>query len=229
MNSSDVFRKSDLGREEIKTQSLGVLPREARTLLIMIDGKKTYQHYLDSLDNSKMFAEFGGIAPLFELLQEFQCIELIVGDNASASSQSYAPPQSAELQVAASPPTMPPIAPPPTLANEDNKALQPEPMPSQSDNAAEFDATFNDKSDKTVPFASYFKRKAADVDFETLKSELATYIEKNAAPEDAWGYLLNLEQCTDASQLLALTQKIQRSTSGSLSRGVGEFAKKIKS
>ena len=41
MNSSNVFRKSDLGRKEIKTQSLGVLPREARTLLIMIDGKKT--------------------------------------------------------------------------------------------------------------------------------------------------------------------------------------------
>ena len=89
MNNSDVFRKSDLGREEIKTQSLGVLPREARTLLIMIDGKKTYQQYLDSLDNSKMFAEFGGIAPLFELLQEFQCIELIADDNASVTSQSY--------------------------------------------------------------------------------------------------------------------------------------------
>jgi hypothetical protein len=28
----------------------------------MMDGKKTYQQYLDSLDNSKMFAEFGGIA-----------------------------------------------------------------------------------------------------------------------------------------------------------------------
>ena len=40
MNSIDVFRKSDLGRKETKTQSLGMLPREARTLLIMIDGKK---------------------------------------------------------------------------------------------------------------------------------------------------------------------------------------------
>lgn len=229
MNSSDVFRKSDLGREEIKTQSLGVLPREARTLLIMIDGKKTYQHYLDSLDNSKMFADFGGIAPLFELLQEFQCIELVEEANDSASSQSYAPSQATEPQVSAKPATMQPIASPPVLANEDSKAVQPQPMQAQSDNAAEFDATFNDKPDKTLPFASYFKRKATDVDFETLKSELAIYIEKNVPSEDAWGYLLSLEQCTDASQLLALTQKIQRSTSGSLARGVGELAKKIKS
>ena len=226
MNNSDVFRKSDLGREEIKTQSLGVLPREARTLLIMIDGKKTYQQYLDSLDNSKMFAEFGGIAPLFELLQEFQCIELIADDNASVASQSYVTPQPAaprtvtEQQVAEIQPT--------TRANEDSKELQPQSIQSQSNSAAEFDATFNDKPKKAASFTGYFKRKAADVNFETLKSELATYIEKNAAPEDAWGYLLNLEQCTDAPQLLALIQKIQRSTSGGLSQGVGEFSKRIK-
>lgn len=220
-----MFRKSDLGREEIKTQSLGVLPREARTLLIMIDGKKTYQHYLDSLDNSKMFAEFGGIAPLFELLQEFHCIELIAEDNASASSQSYETPQSA------APSAVTEQQLPTTPTNEESKASQtPESIQLQSDNnIAEFDATFNNKPEKTVPFASYFKRKPPKVDFETLKSELATYIEKNAPSEDAWGYLLTLEQCTDTSQLLALIQKIQGSTSGSLARGVGEFFKKIKS
>ena len=224
MNSSDVFQKSDLGREEIKTQSLGVLPREARTLLIMIDGKKTYQHYLDLLDDSKMFAEFGGIAPLFELLQEFQCLELVEEDTASTSSQSDATAQSA------APSAVTEQQLPTTLANEENKASQtPESIQLQSDNIAEFDATFNSKLDKSIPFASYFKRKPTKVDFETLKSELATYIEKNAPPEDAWGYLLNLEQCTDTSQLLALIQKIQGSTSGSLSRGVGEFSKKIKS
>lgn len=40
MNSNDVYQKSNLGREEIRNQTLGVLPREARTLLITIDGKK---------------------------------------------------------------------------------------------------------------------------------------------------------------------------------------------
>ena len=48
MKDGDVFQKTDLGREEIKSQSLGILPREARTLLIMIDGKRTYQSYSQS-------------------------------------------------------------------------------------------------------------------------------------------------------------------------------------
>ena len=30
MNNNDIYKKSDLGRDEIKSQSLGVLPREAR-------------------------------------------------------------------------------------------------------------------------------------------------------------------------------------------------------
>ena len=70
-----------------------------------------------------MFAEFGGIAPSFELLQEFQCIELIAEDNASASSQSYAPAQSVEPQVAALAPMIQSITPPPMLANEDDRTL----------------------------------------------------------------------------------------------------------
>ncbi|WP_201503314.1 hypothetical protein, partial [Psychrobacter aquimaris] len=88
MNNGDVFQKTDLGREEIKSQSLGILPREARTLLIMIDGKRTYQSYLDTLDHSKMFADFGGIAPLFELLLGLECIEI-----AGAASQTSTAPQ----------------------------------------------------------------------------------------------------------------------------------------
>ena len=77
MEYKSVLKKTDIGRDEIKYQSLGVLPREARTLLIMIDGKRTYQNYVDSLDDSKMFAEFGGVTPLFELLLELGCIEIM--------------------------------------------------------------------------------------------------------------------------------------------------------
>lgn len=74
----------------------------------------------------------------------------------------------------------------------------------------------------------FFKRNAPNVNYETLKSELATYIEKNAPSGEAWGYLLNLEQCHDTQQLLTLTQDIQSTTEGSLSRDMSEFSKKIK-
>ena len=77
MNSNDAFRKSNLGLQEIKDQSLGVLPREARTFLILIDSKKTYQRYLDTLDKSKIFIEAGGVEPLLGMLRDLKYIELV--------------------------------------------------------------------------------------------------------------------------------------------------------
>ncbi|WP_201555639.1 hypothetical protein [Psychrobacter sp. 72-O-c] len=221
MNNSDIFRKSDLGREEIKNQEMGVLPREARTLLILIDGKKTYQRYFESLDKSKMFVETGGIVPLFELLQDLQYIELV------EQAQSISPEQKTPMPK--------PVGA--ALSNEDPKAPlvqppQPSPsqkLPSQSSSEAEFDNTFNSQEpNKTTSISNYFKGKEPDSDYEKVKSDLATYIEKNAPPQDAWGYLLSLEQCKDDSQLLALVQRIQKSTSGGLSRGMDKFSKTLK-
>ncbi len=74
--------------------------------------------------------------------------------------------------------------------------------------------------------ANTSKRLQPDVNYETLKSSLATFIEKNAPPEDAWGYLLDLEQCSETSQLLALAKNIQDSSSGSLSRSMEDFLSK---
>lgn len=77
MNSTDIFQKSDLGRHESKNKSLGVLSQEARTLLIMINGKTPYQKYIDSLDKCNIFSDFGGIKPLFEMFLELGYIELV--------------------------------------------------------------------------------------------------------------------------------------------------------
>lgn len=205
MNNNDIYQKSELGREEVKTQSLGVLPREARTLLIMIDGKKTYRNYVESLNSSKVFAEFGGIAPLFELLIEFQCIELVDSAQTTPLQASPAAPRPSSISAAQIP----------ASSNERVKASQ-----------AEFDSTFNNPQSSNM--APPVKRQEPDANYEALKSELATCIEKNAPPEDAWGYLLNLEQCDDASQLLALAQNIQGSSSGNLARSMSEIIIKSK-
>ena len=74
---------------------------------------------------------------------------------------------------------------------------------------------------------SIFKARLSGASYETIKSELANYIEKNAPPVEAWGYLLSLEQCKDSSQLLSLVKEIQSTSSSNLSRGMNEFIKKI--
>ncbi len=188
MKYNDIFVKSDLGRKEIKYHTLGILPREARTLLIMIDGKRTYQSYLDTLDNGKMFVEFGGVTPLFELLLELNCIEILGQDNISPESRARVIKETSE---------------------------------------AEFDQTFNNPQSDIITIGSSFMSKSDNASYESTKSELAAYIEKNALPEEAWGYLLSLEQCNDATQLLALVQQIQNSSNRVLSSGMTNFLEKI--
>lgn len=194
MKYSDVFKKSDLGRKEVKYHTLGILPREARTLLIMIDGKRTYQNYLDTLDNGKMFVEFGGVAPLFELLLELGCIEVVGQENSEYESQA---------------------------------------QKSTQTNEAEFDRTFNnpqlDISDIGTTVSTTAESKIENTNYESTKSQLAAYIEDNALPEEAWGYLLSLEQCNDPAQLLTLVQQIQRSSNSVLSAGMTDFSRKITS
>ena len=197
MNYSSVFKKSDLGREEIKYQRLSVLPREARTLLIMIDGKRTYQNYLDSLDQGKMFASFGGIKPLLELLLELGCIEIAGFDSVvSQSSKSIEPAKDVEPAV-----------------------KRPE---------KEFDQAFNSQKFEAINSSNMASSQSSGLRYETLKSELATFIEQKALPEEAWGYLLNVEQCNNSEQLLTLAKNIQSAGNSSLSRGMSDFLKKVK-
>ena len=199
MNDSDVFLKTDLGREEINSQNLGIgmLPREARTLLIMIDGKRNYKSYLDTLNHSKMFAGFGGVTPLFELLLALEYIEVL--DDTSTPIHT---PVSAHSQI---------------TSHSSNGTIK----------------TLTDQTRKNRPpkrmkaIGSIFKTKLSAARYETIKSELAAYIEKNASAAEAWGYLLLLEQCENSRQLLILAREIQNASSGNLSLGMNAFIKRI--
>ncbi|WP_201596026.1 hypothetical protein [Psychrobacter vallis] len=212
MNYSDVFRKSDLGREEIQSQSLGILPREARTLLIMIDGKRDYRSYLETLDDSKMFAGFGGVTPLFELLLELEYIEM-VGVASTATRADISP----QMPVAR------PVVP----------ESQPISQSIDTNIETDFERTFNNNNSNKITtsgknaIGNIFKNKLFKTNDETIKSDLATYIEKNAPPAEAWGYLLMLEQCENNSQLSILVQEIQNTSSENLARGMNEFIRRI--
>ncbi len=212
MNANDIFRKSALGHQEIKNQGQGVLPREVRTLLILIDGKKPYQHYIDLLDNSPMFADFGGVVPLFELLIDFQCIELVETESRTISAPSLD---------STSTPTAPRPMSTAAVRNE-------QPLEVASDKEAEFEKTFNTQSSTDSRLvANTATPSYPDAHYEALKSELATHIEKNAPLEEAWGHLLNLEQCRNSSELLALARDIQNANSATLSRSMSEFFTRI--
>lgn len=195
MNNSDVFQKSDLGREKIKNKELDILPRQARTLLFLIDGKRRYDSYLDSLEYSDIFADTGGVAVLFELLQDLHYIEIVADDKAESIAPS--PLQDNEFSL---------------IADESKQNIP----------AIASVMTINDKPNNLPEIEPRFYNKL-DTDFESKRSELASYIEQKVPGQDAWVYMLSLEKCDNAAQLQALVQHIQSSAHDDLAGGMQKF------
>ena len=226
MDNSDIYRKSSLGREELKNKNIEMLPREARTLLIMIDGKKTYEHYLTVLDNSKMFLETGGIAPLFELLQAMELIEYVEKEQNPADTLKPAPSQSPIFDTTTSPQAS---------QMQASDALQPEPIEqtvpqSLASTLYNFDKTFDTpKLDKAKSaMGNFFKSKPTGANYRSIKSDVEAFIEENASPQDAWGYLLSLRQCNNEAQLLAFVEKIDGFANDDVSYDMSKFVDAIK-
>ena len=106
-------------------------------------------------------------------------------------------------------------------------------QPNDTDIETEFERTFNNNSANKVATSgksairNLFNNRLFKTNDDTIKSDLATYIEKNAPPVEAWGYLLMLEQCENNSQLSILMQEIQNTSTGNLARGMNDFIKRI--
>lgn len=245
MNKNDVFQKSELGRAEIRNQHSNLLLKEARNLLIFIDGKKTYQQYTALLDNSQMFAKTGGIAPFFELLIDLGFIELLSAGAADAHDDTH---EGNALDLSSFKADDTPNNPVTPSAN----TAKPAPSdtfsytidtstPDDSDFATFFDSQSNTHQSNTQSSNSFDnppnspasndsnnnKRQSVDVHFESVKSKLATYIEQRAPAQDVWGHMLNLEQCERPAELLGFIQDIQRTDNTELSQDIDAFSKML--
>ena len=196
MNNSYVFQKSDLGREKIKNKELDILPRQARTLLFLIDGEKRYDSYLESLEYSDIFSDTGGVSILFELLQDLHYIEIVTDDKAEFIK--------------------------PNLL-QDNESSSLSVKSKQNTQAVASSTTMNNDPNHIPKVEQLFYSNKLDTDFESKRSELASYIEQKVPGQDAWVYMLSLEKCDNAAQLQALVQDIQSSAHDDLAAGMQKF------
>ena len=196
MNNSYVFQKSDLGREKIKNKELDILPRQARTLLFLIDGEKRYDSYLESLEYSEIFADTGGVAVLFELLQDLHYIEIVTDDKAEFIEPNLLQDNESSL-----------------IADESKQNTQ----------AVASITTMSNKPNHVPKMEQRFYNNKLDAEFESKRSELASYIEQKVPGQDAWVYMLSLEKCDNAAQLQALVQHIQSSAHDDLAGGIQKF------
>ncbi|WLP94337.1 hypothetical protein [Psychrobacter sp. M13] len=202
MNNSQVFQKSALGREKIKNKELDILPRQARTLLFLIDGESHYDSYLKSLDSSEIFAESGGVAVLFELLQDLQYIEVASSDQGEPTETSlFAASETA------------------TLSDEDAQRVQ----NIEVNVAAGFETEIETEPKELSDDEKHYYDKNFNADFESKRAELAAYIEQKAPGQEAWVYMLSLEKCDNILQLQALVQHMQSSANDNLADGIQKF------
>lgn len=197
-----MFQKSALGREKIKNKELDILPRQARTLLFLIDGESRYDSYLKSLDSSEIFAESGGVAVLFELLQDLQYIEVASSDQGEPTETSL---------LAASETA--------TLSDEDAQRMQ----NIEVNVAAGFETETETESKELADDEKHYYDKNFNAGFESKRAELAAYIEQKAPGQEAWVYMLSLEKCDNILQLQALVQHMQSSANDNLANGIQKF------
>ncbi|MEO0442280.1 MAG: hypothetical protein AAFZ92_00860 [Pseudomonadota bacterium] len=76
LNPNDILQKTALGTRELKEQNDPILPREARNILILINGKSSLKEYRASLNKSKVFADAGGIDQYVDLLLSMDYLQI---------------------------------------------------------------------------------------------------------------------------------------------------------
>lgn len=73
--NDEVFVRTQLGAQEVANVSGSALPREARTLLILIDGRKSYAQVTRLLENRKMFRSTGGLKRHLQMLIDLDYVK----------------------------------------------------------------------------------------------------------------------------------------------------------
>ena len=174
-----------------------------------------------------MFIDVGGIAPFFELLKDLEFIELLVAGNVDDPDNGR--------DLLGNTTT--------ALKTDDNEQGEVEPIDLVPAKRQSVDAEalgYTDTNDDIDPFFNSQPAEpvvtennnntppAMDLNFEAVKSKLATYIEKNAPAQDVWSHMLNLEQCNNAVELIAFIQDIQLTDNSEWSQGINDFYKILK-
>lgn len=171
MDNSSVFQRSALGREKIRDKDLGILPRQARTLLFLIDSEKIYADYFEAFNNNQVFIEAGGIALLFELLEDLQYIEQIIPPAHHLSEQV-----AVTIQAVTTPRQTPAMSYSQALSSIDSDESE----ATKHDHLA-LDDTILSTDDK-IDSSSGSSNKASTLSYDAIRSDLAAFIEKMHLP-----------------------------------------------
>ncbi|MEM9387989.1 MAG: hypothetical protein AAGA68_23240 [Pseudomonadota bacterium] len=238
---NEILAKTEKGLAQMRVQDDALLPREARSLLILINGKDTLEQYRNALSASKVFESLGGIDQLVQLLfdLEYLCAKSQeqpetgeqLNSRAVNSAHSTALDHAAEYAeeiVLASDDTidapLPQLTNPPEVA--EGEAAGRAPVVRLEDKRAEQAmASLREHQPEPAPRKRQpqVTHKSPSVDWQAVRAALAEAIERHPSLDDPWTWLFQLERCGSANDLLQLLDHFEKTTR-KLPRGVARLA-----
>ncbi|MEM7612958.1 MAG: hypothetical protein AAF270_14835 [Pseudomonadota bacterium] len=178
-NPNDILQKTELGIREIKEQNDPILPREARNILILINGKSSLADYRASLNKSKVFADAGGIDQYVDLLLSMDYLEV----KPVKPTQSQQPVE--EIVLGSDAPTIEARVVNLEQHRED-KLL-----------------------DSIASMSNAPPTISQPISVDEVRTALAEIIEASSGLTDTWNWLFRLEECTSAVEFVALIRGLR--------------------
>jgi len=203
-DKTSVVIKTTAGLSAVKPQNNELLLREARNLLILIDGRKTLEQYQTQLNNMNMFKEVGGVEQYFQLLSDMELIEFSDNEHAVTASSQHRQKDSLLEQSTETSPFSTQSSLDQVEANARDDPLPPEPGEIVS-------STMN-------PGVLQGK----------IRAKAATLIEQYAGPEQTWGLLMKLESSTSDTELMRFLENLVKNNTGAISKKTAGLVKSIR-
>lgn len=194
INDTDVFVRTVLGSKELASRRNAVIPREARTLLIFIDGQKSYEQVAKPLESRNLYKSGGGVRPFMQMLVDLEYV--VCKSTATVIGKTVALSETAALSAL-------------NARSSEHVTHQERAVVEKADPVVDFQQVRESLSD-TPDNHTRISSSAT----ESLRDIISSLITKHAEAVSAYTYNKRLSQCQGMRSIFELIQDMQRASSG---------------
>lgn len=191
INDEDIFVRTEKGSNELSGSQSGIIPRKARTILILIDGLKTYAQVADPLEKRKTYKD--GVRQYMQMLVD---LELVVCKTTARSEESALSEETAPSDALMSP----------------LYELKPQEELTLTERAENHVVV--DLLKQAKPFEQLGKnhKVSCSSSTEALRDIISSLVNKHADADQARAYNKRLSNCYDMRSIFELVQEMQRAS-----------------
>ena len=207
LRGEQVLTKTPKGISEVYEQADDILPREARTLLILINGQMTVDEYRSALGARRAFIVAGGVDQLLQLLLDLDYATARPLEGTSAVVEEDLSDEEIVLR-------------------EDITQLS-SPVPTLSAPVVQEASPTVTVAQETRAAPRPVSRPNTSLSLEALRSALAEMLERDKQIQDSWSWLFQLEKCSEPEDFLFFLDELEKVTKR-VPRNVAKLARELR-